>query len=235
MNTASLQDRYGHLPADAVLTAMCREAFPGRVALVSSFGADAAVLLDIVARVDPATPVIFLNTGKLFGETLRYRDRLVERLGLTDVRDVRPDGEAVRRDDPGGTLWMSGPDRCCGLRKVVPLDRALAGFDAWITGRKRYQAETRRSLPVIEDAGAGRVRVNPLAAWTQADVDAAFAARDLPRHPLQADGFLSIGCMPCTDRVAPGEDARDGRWRGSTKTECGIHLSPVRASLNAAE
>ena len=235
MDAATLHERYGHLPADALLTAMRREAFPGRIALVSSFGADAAVLLDIVARVDPAIPVIFLNTGKLFGETLRYRDRLVERLGLTDVRDIGPDGEAIRRDDPDGILWMSSPDRCCGLRKVVPMDRALAGFDAWITGRKRFQAASRRTMQLIEDAGAGRVRVNPLAAWTQQDIDTAFAARDLPRHPLQADGFLSIGCMPCTDRVAPGENARDGRWRGQTKTECGIHLPLVQAPLNAAE
>lgn len=225
-----LDRRYGHLPAEQVLTAMLGEVFPGRVALVSSFGAESAVLLDMVARIDPALPVLFLDTGKLFGETLRYRDRLVARLGLSDVRDIRPDPDLIAAEDPKGVLWASAPDRCCALRKVLPLARALEGFDAWITGRKRFQGGLRSHLPVIE-AAEGRIKINPLARWQRADIEAYFAAHDLPRHPLEADGFLSIGCMPCTDRVAPGEDLRAGRWRDQAKTECGIHLPAGRPGV----
>ena len=196
--------------------------FRERIAAVSSFGAEAALLLDMIARIDPATPVIFLETGKHFPETLRYRDRLIAKLGLSGVRNERPDAADRRQTDPDGHLWSRSPDACCGLRKVRPLERALAGFDAWITGRKRFQASSREALPRLELAD-GRVKVNPLADWTQADVDAAFEARDLPRHPLVDQGYPSIGCLPCTRRVGEGEDARAGRWSGMEKTECGIH------------
>lgn len=218
-----LLERYGGLDGLDVVAAMIEREFPGEIALVSSFGTGSAVLLDMVARVDPRTPVLFLDTGKLFGETRRYRDRLVERLGLRDVRTLHPDPAALAEADPKGLLWTQDPDRCCQVRKVEPLERGLAGFRAWFTGRRRGQSPTRAGLAPIE-AAEGRIKVNPLAAWSDADVDAYFAARDLPRHPLEADGFLSIGCMPCTDRVAPGEDPRAGRWRGRDKIECGIHL-----------
>ncbi len=219
--------RYGHLPADALLDWMCREAFPGRIAVVSSFGTESAVLLDMIARTDPATPVIFLNTGKLFAETLRYRDQLIARFGLRDVRDIQPRPAALATEDPDGRLWAKDPDRCCALRKTLPLDDALKGFDAWISGQKRFQAASRRTVPVIEADAAGRVKVNPLAHWSRQDIDAAFAATGLPRHPLEAEGFPSVGCIPCTTRVAAGEDPRAGRWRGLAKTECGIHRSPA--------
>jgi phosphoadenosine phosphosulfate reductase len=196
--------------------------FRERIAAVSSFSAEAALLLDMIARIDPATPVIFLETGKHFPETLRYRDRLIAKLGLSGVRNERPDAADRARTDPDGHLWSRSPDACCGLRKVRPLERALQGFDAWITGRKRFQAASRVALPRLELAD-GRVKVNPLADWTQADVDAAFQARDLPRHPLVDQGYPSIGCLPCTRRVGEGEDPRAGRWAGMQKTECGIH------------
>ena len=208
-------------PAD-LLRVMIDEEFAGEIALVSSFGAEAAVLLHMVADIDTSTPVVFLNTGKLFGETLRYRDQLVSRLGLRDVRTVAPDPEQLRRIDPEEVLWYGNPDMCCYVRKVEPLHRALAPFVASISGRKRYHGEGRSDLPLVE-AIDGRIRVNPLAAWRKAEIDGYFEAHDLPRHPLEADGFLSIGCMPCTDRVAPDEDVRAGRWRGKEKTECGIH------------
>lgn len=204
------------------LIAAAAEEFAGRIALVSSFGAESAVLLDLVAQVDRSLPVVFLDTGKLFGETLRYRDALVRRLGLSDVRVIGPDPAAVAAADPQGILWTRDHDRCCHVRKVEPLARALAPFDAWISGRKRYQGGSRAQLPRVEADGP-RVKINPLADWTRADLDRAFHDRDLPRHPLEEDGFLSIGCMPCTDRVAPGEDIRAGRWRNAAKTECGIH------------
>jgi len=218
----TLSLRYAEAPTNALLAAMIREEFPGQIALVSSFGAEAAVLLHMVAAIDPATPVIFLNTGKLFGETLRYRDSLIDRLELFDVRSVTPDSERLALIDPEEVLWYGNPDMCCYVRKVEPLHRALEPFAASISGRKRFHGNGRAALPLVE-AIDGKIRINPLAGWDKADIDAYFAAHDLPRHPLEADGFLSIGCMPCTDRVAPDEDVRAGRWRGSGKTECGIH------------
>jgi phosphoadenosine phosphosulfate reductase len=210
------------LSGEALLELALTRHFTGRIAAVSSFGAEAALLLDMIARIDPATPVIFLETGKHFPETLRYRDTLIARLGLTDVRSERPDPADRRQTDPDGHLWAYAPDRCCALRKVRPLERALTGFDAWVTGRKRFQTATRAGLPRLEPE-AGRVKVNPLADWTQEQVDAAFSARGLPRHPLVARGYPSIGCLPCTRRVGETEDARAGRWAGQEKTECGIH------------
>lgn len=222
---AELRSRYEGLEGVGLLEPLLRDGAAGRIALVSSFGAESAVLLALAAEADPSVPVIFLDTGKLFGETLRYRDRLVRLLGLTDIRTVEPDPADLRGGDPDGVLWASNPDACCHLRKTVPLDRALSGFDAWITGRKRFQSTTRAAIPLFEAASDGRIKVNPLAGWTRSRIDEEFLRRGLPRHPLEADGYLSIGCMPCTDRVAPGADPRSGRWAGRAKTECGIHAA----------
>ncbi|GGE30655.1 phosphoadenosine phosphosulfate reductase [Agaricicola taiwanensis] len=219
---AELEARLGHASPQDIIEAAVR-AYEGRITLVSSFGTEAAVLLDLVAEVDPATPVLFLDTGMLFSETLDYRDILIERLGLTDVRTLAPEEEAVRAEDPDSFLWQSAPDACCALRKVAPLARALEGFAAWINGRKRYQAVTRRRLPVVEADGT-RIKFSPLASWGRAEIEAWFERRALPNHPLAAQGFPSIGCMPCTSRVKPGEDIRAGRWRGQGKIECGIHV-----------
>jgi phosphoadenosine phosphosulfate reductase len=212
----------GH-DADALLRAFIEKEFPGGIALVSSFGSEAALLLHMVAEVNRGLPVIFLDTGKLFGETLRYRDDLVRRLGLTDLRVIKPQPEAIAASDPDSLLSHTNPDACCALRKVAPLKKALSGFDAWISGRKRYQGALRQFMPVIEASGE-KIKINPLARWPRERVEAEFAARGLPHHPLEEDGFLSIGCMPCTERAAPGGDARSGRWAGREKTECGIHL-----------
>ena len=219
----ALQQRLGCAPPAAVLATALREVFPGRIAVVSSFGAESAVLLHLVAAIDRATPVLFIDTGRHFAETLEYRDRLRAYLGLTDVRNIGPTAEEVARLDADASRAIWDPDGCCAFRKIAPLQRALAGFDAWITGRKRYQGGLRERLPAIERS-AGRIKLNPLAAWSRDQIEAELAARDLPRHPLVEDGFLSIGCMPCTDRVAPGADERSGRWAGTGKTECGIHL-----------
>ncbi|WP_396021983.1 phosphoadenylyl-sulfate reductase [Azospirillum agricola] len=216
---------YGTLEGAPLLAAV-HGAFDGRVALVSSFGTESAVLLALAAEAKPDFPVVFVNTGKLFGETLRYRDQLVEALGLTDVREVGPTADDLAAGDPQGMLFAKDYDACCHLRKTVPLDRALAGLDAWVTGRKRFQAATRAALPLFEAEG-NRVKINPLAAWDKARLEEEFIRRDLPRHPLEADGFLSIGCYTCTERVAPGADPRSGRWAGSAKTECGIHMSMI--------
>ena len=196
--------------------------FSGRSAVVSSFGAESVVLLHMVAKIDPATPILFLNTGKLFGETLRYRDRLQDELGLIDVRSIGPAPSDRAKLDPDGTLWSRDTDSCCNFRKVVPLRQALEGFDAQVTGRKRFQTRDRASMRPVE-LFEGRFRFNPLAEWTLADLDTYTLKHRLPRHPLVEDGYPSIGCMPCTRRVAAGEDYRDGRWSGLDKDECGIH------------
>jgi phosphoadenosine phosphosulfate reductase len=179
----------------------------------------------MAAQIDRTTPVLFLDTGKLFGETLRYRDRLITRLGLADVRTIQPDAAQLSAADSKGMLWLHGPDSCCRMRKIGPLARALVGFDAWASGRKRYQGGGRAALPIFEADREGRVKINPLAEWSRARVEEEFVRRDLPRHPLEADGYRSIGCFTCTDRVEPDEDPRAGRWRGLAKSECGIHLS----------
>ncbi len=194
----------------------------GRIAVVSSFGADSAVLLALVAQIDPTTPVVFVDTRQHFRETLAYRDTLAGVLGLTDVRSVGPTAAAVADSDPGAELWRYDADACCAFRKVAPLERALAPFDAWISGRKRHQSAIRASLPVREAAG-GKVKINPLAAWSAADVEAEMVARGLPRHALSLAGYPSIGCATCTRAVAAGDDPRSGRWAGTGKTECGIH------------
>ena len=197
----------------------------GRTAIVSSFGAESAVLLHLVAQIDTETPVIFVNTQKMFGETLAYRDELSERLGFVDLRVFRPDPRILAAQDRTGLRWSYDPDGCCEIRKVVPLENALSQLDASITGRKGFQSATRAGLPRFELDG-DRLKVNPLASWTKDDIEAYFVAHDLPRHPLVDEGYPSIGCAPCTSRVKPGEDARSGRWRGWDKVECGIH-TPV--------
>ncbi|HEX6958945.1 MAG TPA: phosphoadenylyl-sulfate reductase [Ferrovibrio sp.] len=221
-DAAALNARLQGRSAGDILAHAIGELFPGRIALVSSFGAEAAVLLHMVAQIDAKTPVLFLDTGKLFDETLAYRDELAARLKLSDLRVLRPDPKALAAQDEGGTLWFRDADACCRIRKVEPLQRGLAPFAAWINGRKRFQAATRHALPLVEADGA-KLKFNPLADWGPAEIQAYFDRHDLPRHPLVAQGYPSIGCAPCTQPVAAGEDSRAGRWRGRDKTECGIH------------
>ena len=204
----------------AALKAVGRE----RLALVSSFGTESAALLKVVADVDPAIPVIFLDTGWLFEETLAYRDSLTAMLGLSDVRSVKPSEETLKREDSNRELWFSDPDACCRIRKVEPLKRALAPFSAWINGRKRFQGGLRADIPVVELDGA-RLKFNPFANVSRDEIEAIYRLAKLPQHPLVASGYLSVGCMPCSSRTAPGEDERAGRWRGRAKTECGIHTT----------
>ncbi|PZQ58144.1 MAG: phosphoadenylyl-sulfate reductase [Phenylobacterium zucineum] len=207
------------------------ESFGDRLALVSSFGAESAVLLDIASKVKPDIAVLFLDTGMLFGQTLDYRKSLAARLGLTNVRDLRPAYQDLATTDPQAKLWQTDTDACCEIRKVIPLDKALGEFDAWITGRKRFHGGDRLNLPVVEQAD-GKVKFNPLANWGKADLDAYAAEHDLPSHPLVAQGFPSIGCWPCTQPAEEGEDARAGRWKGMDKTECGIHVARAPGTPN---
>jgi phosphoadenosine phosphosulfate reductase len=222
-------------PSAGALDRALREASPGeiiaaalravgrdRLAVVSSFGTESAALLKVTADVDPAIPVIFLDTGWLFAETLAYRDTLIATLGLRDVRSIRPSEKTLDQTDPDRDLWFSDPDACCRFRKVEPLARALAPFDAWINGRKRFQGRARATSPVVEEDGV-RLKFNPFANISREEIAAIYADAKLPPHPLAASGYLSVGCMPCTSRSQPDEDARAGRWRGSARTECGIH------------
>lgn len=220
-----LRQRYAGWSVHALLEALIRDEFPGRIAAVSSFGAESAVILSHLADIDRGIPVIFLDTGKHFPETLDYRDQLIARIGLTNVRSASPDPSTLQRSDPDGLLHSSDVDRCCHIRKVQPLDVALQGCAAWITGRKRYHGGERARLEMLETIES-RVKINPLAGWTPAQIAAEFRRRDLPAHPLVADGYRSIGCAPCTSRVESDQPSRSGRWADSGKTECGIHRAP---------
>jgi phosphoadenosine phosphosulfate reductase len=208
-------------PAEVIATAL-QTVGREHLALVSSFGTESAALLKVMADVDPAIPVIFLDTGWLFEETLAYRDTLTAILGLRDVRSIKPLEETLSREDPDRELWFSDPDACCRIRKVEPLRRALAPFSAWINGRKRFQGGLRAQISVVEEDGS-RLKFNPFANTSREQIEAIYKLANLPPHPLAASGYLSVGCMPCSSRTSPDEDARAGRWRGRAKTECGIH------------
>ena len=216
-----LNAQHGAAAAEDILSVALSDL--GQVALVSSFGAESVVLLHMLADIDRHAPVLFIDTQMLFPETLDYQRDLTRLLGLTGVLVFRA-GD-IASHDPDGTLHQRDTDACCDLRKTVPLQNALRGFDGWISGRKRYQSGARADLQHFEaEAGTGRIKVNPLAHWNGADLRAYIDAKDLPRHPMVARGYPSIGCMPCTSPVAEGEDPRAGRWRDSDKDECGIHF-----------
>ncbi|MGE0502701.1 MAG: phosphoadenylyl-sulfate reductase [Rhizobiaceae bacterium] len=229
---ATLEARYGRLEPEEIIR-VAADHFGDGLAAVSSFGSDSAVLLHMVARIDASMPIVFLDTGKHFGETLDYRDALVADLGLKNLEIVHPLPDALAATDPDGTLHQRSTDACCDVRKVEPMARGVAPYDAWLTGRKRFQASTRNALAAFEAVGR-RVRINPLAAWGTAELASYMRAHDLRENPLVAYGYLSIGCFPCTQPVSPGEDARSGRWAGQAKTECGIHLTGLDQSLDSS-
>ena len=225
-SAAALDDVLRHASPAEVIAAALKVIGRERLALVSSFGTESAALLKVMADVDPAIPVVFLDTGWLFQETLDYRDALTRQLGLTDVRSIKPLEETLSREDPDKELWFSDPDACCRIRKVEPLARALKPFAAWINGRKRFQGGVRADISVVEQDGS-RLKFNPFANVSREEIEAVYTSANLPPHPLVASGFLSVGCMPCTSRSEAGEDERAGRWRGRSKTECGIHTTPT--------
>jgi len=221
---AALNNRYKHHGATAVLERALGDEEVGKIALVSSFGAESVVLLHLISVMARNTPVLFIDTEMLFAETLAYQLELTERLRLSDVRVVKAKRNDLFTRDNENILHLHNPDACCELRKTEPLQRALGEFDAWITGRKRYQGKTRQTIDFFESEADIRIKVNPLAHWTSADLQVYMTENRLPRHPLVAKGFPSIGCAPCTTRVNDGEDPRAGRWRNLPKDECGIHF-----------
>lgn len=222
---ATLNARYRHHGATAVLDHSLRDREVGRVALVSSFGAESVVLLHLLSVISPHTPVLFIDTQMLFQETLAYQKVLAQSLYLSDIRTLQPKADQILVQDPLRNLHKSNPDACCALRKTDVLETALHGFDAWITGRKRFQSGNRVAVEFFEAEGEHRLKINPLAHWSSADLQDYIINNRLPRHPLVAKGYPSIGCAPCTSPVKPGEDPRAGRWRGKAKTECGIHFA----------
>ena len=200
-------------------------AFPDRAALTVSFGGGGVVLAHILSRIDKTVPVLFLDTGFHFPETLAFKDQFAERYGL-NVVELRP------RTDPG-PLYQTDPDRCCWIRKVEPLQHALTGYDAWISAVRGDQGHTRASVDVLEyheAAGHAVVKVFPLAGWSRDAVWRYIREQDIPYHPLLDQGYTSIGCWPCTRATRPGEPERAGRWSGLEKTECGLHTFTVKAS-----
>lgn len=218
-----LNERFRGAAAGDIIRAAREELFPAKLAVLSSFGAEAAVSLHLAAQVDPDIPVLFLDTDRHFAQTEQYQKQLTERLGLTNVKIIRPEPEEAKEEDAKGDLWRTDPNACCALRKVRPLARALDDYEALITGRKRFQGGARVKLPIFEYLD-GRYRINPMADWSQEQVQAYFKEHDLPEHPLVSMGYSSIGCWPCTQPSTDG-GVRSGRWAGRDKTECGIHFS----------
>jgi phosphoadenosine phosphosulfate reductase len=218
---------------EEMLTVLLKENILGDAAIVSSFGAESAVLLHLIGSIDPNVPVLFLETGKHFPETLAYRDELISRIGMTDLRNITPDPALLMKKDENGLRWSYDPDGCCDIRKVLPLKAALAPFDAQFSGRKAFQASTRANLPRFE-IEEGRLKVNPLIDWNKEQLEAYIVEHDLPAHPLVDEGYPSIGCSPCTHKVAEGEDPRSGRWKGWDKVECGIHTPIPEADDDGA-
>lgn len=213
------------LDAAGAIKRVLAEIYPGESCVVSSYGAESAVILHLVAQAAPNTPVMFLDTGKLFDETLEYRDALSARLGLTDVRTITPNPDHLAADDPDGTLHLTNTDLCCHIRKTLPLIGALRPYKVWISGRKRHHGGDRAALPRVEIQD-GKLKLNPLYDWGRDEISAYYKAHDLPPHPMVAQGYPSIGCLPCTSQVKdPNADPRAGRWAGQDKTECGIHIA----------
>jgi phosphoadenosine phosphosulfate reductase len=213
-----------HLNGRELLLPLMEDHFRGRIALVSSFGTESVALLHMVASIDPNTPVIFIDTGKLFVEMKLYRQELVKRFGLRNVRIARPQASHLAHDDPQGLLHRTDADHCCRIRKTLPLQSALEGFEAWISGRKRFHGGERAQLPTMEWID-NRLKVDPLAHFSRQDIANYIWFNELPEHPLAAAGYSSIGCIPCTAKNSNKDDPRAGRWSGQNKTECGIHWS----------
>jgi phosphoadenosine phosphosulfate reductase len=224
LGVLALNGMFDEMDALGVLRYAVSDVLPGDVAIVSSFGADSAVLLHLVAQVDPSMPVYFLETGKHFPETLAYVETIKKQLGLINIHAIHPLAEDIARFDPNGDLWETDPDSCCHIRKTEPLEPITEQYGGWVTGRKRFQTKERGVLPHFELTSDDRIKVNPLAYFSDADVIEYRQKHNLPEHPLYAKGYKSIGCAPCTSAVADGEDARAGRWRGLNKKECGIHF-----------
>ncbi len=223
LNLNDIVEGYAGLEGRQLVSSVIKN-HSGRVALLSSFGAESSVLLHMVSELAPNLPVLFLDTEKLFPETLAYRDQLVRELGLTNLQNIHPDPDDLERVDPDGILHTFDKDLCCHFRKTVPMQKAFADFDMIISGRKRFHGATRSDLQFVS-VQDGKVKIEPLAGFSALDLNNYMITHHLPSHPLKLQGFRSIGCVPCTTQGGTDDDPRAGRWAGSDKTECGIHFS----------
>ncbi len=200
--------------------------FGNKLGMTSSFGPESGALLHMVSRANPKVPVLFLETGYHFPETLEYKRKLADFLGLENIVDLKAD--TLRREklvaDYQGVPYEKNPELCCQINKVEPLDSSLKGFDAWMSGIRRRQTDFRKSIRIVEAYEGGLYKISPLANFTSRDVWWYLKEHQIPQHPLYEKGYLSIGCWPCTRPVQDGDDERSGRWAGKSKTECGIHL-----------
>jgi len=215
-----LNAAFAGLTAQQILSRLLHGGVAGRVAVISSFGAEAACLLSLIASKEPSTPVVFLDTRKHFAETLVYVDDLMDRLGLTTLVRARPSLAGLEVDDPDGELYARDSDRCCYMRKTLPMIGVLRNYDCVLTGRKRFQTPDRSYMDTVEVQDSW-LRVNPLADWTREQVLDYLECHGILEHPLVSRGYASVGCEPCTE---PSDDFRAGRWAGTDKTECGIHI-----------
>jgi len=199
--------------------------FSPRIAMTSSFGPESGTLLHMVSQIDPNIAVLFLETGYHFPETLAYKDRLVKLFGLRQVIDLRaePKKKAEVVEQYEGVPYERNPDLCCQINKVEPLDLAIKGYDAWMSGIRRRQTDFRKSIRIVEEYEGEIFKISPLANFTSRDAWWYLKERQIPQHPLYEKGYLSIGCRPCTRPVQEGDDERSGRWAGKAKKECGIH------------
>ncbi len=216
-------EQFAGLEGRALINAAVK-AFPGKVALLSSFGAESSVLLHMVSEIDSSVPVIFLDTEKLFPETLAYRDTLVSEFGLKNIRNFHPSTDDLRESDPDGNLQQGNKDLCCHIRKTLPMRRALMSFDVVISGRKRFHGANRGDLQFVTEQD-GKLKLDPLASYSALDLQNYMITHHLPSHPLKLAGFRSIGCVPCTVQGGNDIDPRAGRWADTDKTECGIHFA----------
>ena len=224
-NENDILEAYAGLEGRNLIRTISRD-YKGRVALLSSFGAESSVLLHMVSEIDPSLPVIFLDTEKLFPETIAYRDLLINELGLSNVKIWHPSGDDLALQDPRCDLHSRNPDQCCNIRKTKPMEKAFANYDVMISGRKRFHGSGRADLKFVSIDG-DRLKVEPLAGFTALDLQTYMVNHHLPSHPLKLQGYRSIGCTPvqCTSPGGTDDNPREGRWMGSEKTECGIHFT----------
>jgi phosphoadenosine phosphosulfate reductase len=235
-DTHAFLERYAGLEGRQLIRAVAKD-FGGRAALLSSFGAESAVLLHMVSEVAPDLRIVFLDTEKLFPETLAYRDQLISEFGLKNVKIWKPSFADLAEHDPDGGLHGRDADSCCLIRKTLPMQRALHGVEAIVSGRKRFHGAQRSKLDFVS-IQEGRLKIEPLAGFTALDLQAYAIHHHLPSHPLKLQGYFSIGCVPCTSQGGSAENPRAGRWMGTEKTECGIHFAAngqiIRTELRQA-
>tara|TARA_B100000029_G_scaffold79792_1_gene71301 strand:+ start:3805 stop:4503 length:699 start_codon:yes stop_codon:yes gene_type:complete len=217
-----LSEKFSKLDSINLLNVMIKKIFSKKIVLTSSFGSESIVILHMISKIDRSTPVIFINTGKLFPETLDYAKKIINLLKLNNILVLKPLNKDLKIKDPNENLYKKNPDECCKIRKVFPLEKIINNYDAWITGRKRIHGFEREFINKIEKSST-HIKINPLADWSLEKINKYIKKNNLPEHPLISKGYKSIGCFTCTNKVIYNESIRSGRWKNFKKKECGIH------------